>query len=370
LPWGRLSGREFEECLFWIARGIGVQQLIWRDSTQAGPDQGRDLEGYLYEPTPEGGMRRKSWWLEAKQRSTTLERLAVKEAVVNATGRVDVLVIATTTTFTNPTRVWVEQWQQQNPRPDVRLWDQNTLEPLLAERPDALVRVFAEALTSQGKLDLVEARFWKTQGYADQPLLQQLWDERPTLKWNSQAFIAVMASEAANGSFSTHPWAVRIKGKEVLHLLKLGLHQLWGFCIRAQEVGINEHHYIKAMAYLLLVSLKTNATSEVLANIKNRWPKELQQFAMRQVVLQLLTELHDVCTSDCRRISTEPLEFRPEEMKTYWKRLTREGQTETGRHVLSIEKQDGRCNVGLSLNKKRSCPLNRDYDEDDHMDFP
>jgi hypothetical protein len=55
-------------------------------------------------------MEPQRWWVEAKGRNKTVEPSAVKDAVVNADSRndIDVIVLATNSHFSNPTRDWLD----------------------------------------------------------------------------------------------------------------------------------------------------------------------------------------------------------------------------------------------------------------------
>src|SRR5205807_1448648 len=138
-----------------------------------------------------------------------------------ATPDVDVLVIVTNTAFSNPTRNWVKDWQQSHPRPIVKLWDKIQLERLLCRFPAATLRVFASALTPQGRLEVIRERFWRHSSYATQDHLKELWKRRGDLQWDGITLLAVIASEIANGSVNDHPWLMTIEGDDSLGLLRL-----------------------------------------------------------------------------------------------------------------------------------------------------
>jgi hypothetical protein len=113
IPWDRLRGKDFEECVYWLLDSMGAKDLNWRVGGEGGgsADQGRDLECLFYHSGPEDDLERQRRWIEVKGRKGTLESEAVKAAVNNAIGHrgeVDVLVIVTNTLFSNPTRGWVK----------------------------------------------------------------------------------------------------------------------------------------------------------------------------------------------------------------------------------------------------------------------
>jgi HJR/Mrr/RecB family endonuclease len=150
IPWDHLKAKEVEECLYWLLDEMGAKNLEWRLGGSGGgtADSGRDLEAQFYISTPDGELTRQKWWIEAKGRSHTVEPSVVKESILNARGvaTVDVLLIATNSQFSNPTRDWVKQWQETNPRPVIRLWDRYNLERHISKHPAVAVRLFPDAL--------------------------------------------------------------------------------------------------------------------------------------------------------------------------------------------------------------------------------
>ena len=164
ISWESLKQAALEECLFWLLDSLGAKDIEWRKggSGIGAPDQGRDIEATFHSPTPDGDMEPQHWWIEAKGRGKTVEPSAVKDAVVNADSRndIDVIVIATNSHFSNPTRDWVRQRQQTYPRPRIRLWDRSALERMLLKHPSVVVRLFSNALSAQGRIEAIRSRFW------------------------------------------------------------------------------------------------------------------------------------------------------------------------------------------------------------------
>jgi hypothetical protein len=132
IPFEELKGRDLEECVYWLLEAMGARDLEWRSGGSGGraADQGRDLEATFYASSADGEMKSQRWWIECRGRQGTVEPEAVKSAVANslAADKLDYLVIATNTTFSNPTRDWVTQWQRRHPLPKVRLWDRTQLD--------------------------------------------------------------------------------------------------------------------------------------------------------------------------------------------------------------------------------------------------
>ena len=372
IPWRDLRGKELEEALFWLADAMGAKNLEWRLGGEGGgaADQGRDLEAYFYTPQPDGEIAPQKWWIQAKGRSRTVEPKAVKETVLDVGGRndVDVLLIATNSTFSNPTRDWVKNWQHSNPRPVVRLWDRNDLERQLCQHPEVVVRLFAEALSAQGKLEVVRTRFWNYSFYSDEPTLRELWKGRSQIQWDEQMYLAALVSEIANGEITRRPWGVFIPTDLTLNVLGGGLLNLIPFCLRADRAGVDQRPYIRGIAYLVLVAIHRFSAGEVHHLLQSVWdrsskqilPAEHRDIAISPVLDQLTVELLDVCGSDCVRVSP-PGRLTWEQIEHYWERLrlpSTEGEDEKPEMDLIIEKLDEPCNVGFHVDANRPCPIN------------
>jgi hypothetical protein len=377
IPWNRLKRKDLEECLYWLLDAMGAKDLEWRvgGKGDGATDQGRDLEAHFYTPDPDGSLVRRKWWIEAKGRTGTVAPSIVKASVLNAAGKsdVDYLVIATNTTFSNPTRDWVAEWSKTNPRPVVRLWPRHELERLLSSHPDVVVRFFSEALSRQGQLEVVRSRFWNYATYADRPILRTLWSDREALEWEHQALLAVVVSEATNGSLTNRPWASWIGDSSLLEVLGLGVANLGYFCFRADSAGTEQSPYFRGLAYLLLGALARHPAATVERFLREIWdhtegdriPKGqrgvlLQEF-LKPVLVELHAQLRDVCTSDCHRVSMDRVELSREEVEQYWLRLaspSRAKDEDSEDHRFLVFERSGRdCKVGFKMSSHSGCPL-------------
>lgn len=206
IPFQRLKDCELEECVYWLLDAIGAKDLEWRigGAGKGAADQGRDLQAKFHVPSPDGEIQTQKWWVEVKGRERTLEKAAVQEALLNAQGGdgVDVLVVATNSTFSNPTRDWVRAAVASRPRPEVRLWDRHTLERLVSKHPTVVLRCFANALSPQGKLEVVRSKQWNLAAFATPQVLRELWANRDRLVWASDSIFSVLVSEVANGDLA------------------------------------------------------------------------------------------------------------------------------------------------------------------------
>jgi len=373
IPWEDLGGRHLEECLYWLMHALGAKDLEWRlgGSGESATDGGRDLEARFFVPGPDGEITHQKWWLEAKGRSVTVEPAVVKSVVLNASGRadLDVLIVATNTTFSNPTRDWVATWQLDHRRPLVRLWDRHHLERLLTQHPEVVIRLFSRALSPQGKLDFVRARFWNFTAYAGQPMLEDLWHHRDKLTWSDDALVATLMSECANGSIDVRPWALTVPPERRLRLFLSSLLNIYYFASRASDAGVAIEPYVNGTAYLLLACLHALDATRVLQVIESAWRHDgeydaeahdkMRHDAMSTVLDCLFAQLADVCTSDCRRVASDPSLLSDHEIKAYWSRLklpVERDETDKEWH-LTMESLRRRCKVGFKLSRKVTCPL-------------
>ena len=370
IPWGRLRGKDLEECLYWLLDSMGARDLEWRVGGigQGAPDQGRDLQASFYMADPSGQLERTTWWIEAKGRKGVVPATAVKKAALDATANaaIDVLVIATNSTFSNPTRDWLADWQSKHPRPKIKLWAREDLERLVSQHPQVVIRLFSKALSPQGQVEVMKERFWRFTHYTDEPTLTELWKVQSTLDLDPQALIAATASEFANGSITERAWPLLKDEETRISLLLSSLANSMSFILRAQEAGIREEPYIQTMAYLLMLSLQTLDPETLLSEIENVFTESIgdkaqvvQEVFLTPVMEQLGAELRDVCTSDCRRVIMDPVELGREGVEKYWdrNRLKEPDMYKQEFQFLILEDKRASCNVGFPLDFKRTCPL-------------
>ncbi|MBE3138648.1 MAG: restriction endonuclease [Actinobacteria bacterium] len=373
IPWEEIKGKDLEEILYWLLDEMGAKDLEWRIGGSSGgaADQGRDLEAFFYIQGPDGEMIRQKWWIEAKGRSKTVETPVVREAIITASGvhNVDIILIATNTQFSNPTREWIKEWSITNPRIAVKLWDRNDLERFVCKHPSVISRLYPGALSLEGKLEVIRSQFWNHVYYSGTPSLSELWKCKAKLKWNNMSMIAVIAGEAANGDFASRPWPLILSNDELTEVLALSIVNTLPFIHRADRSGITTEHYLKAVSYIVLVALDRLGAKIASKVIENCWdvsgcancPMEIRRLSINPVLRRLRDELFDVCTSDCTRISTDPFVLNKETTKNYWLRLKlpeKQGKNDKeSKRILIIETFGSPCKAGFKLNKKRHCPL-------------
>jgi hypothetical protein len=314
IPWAEIKGSALEELLYWLFDSMGAKDLEWRIGGKGSgtADQGRDLELAFFIPSPDGALTKQIWWVEAKGRINTVEPSEVYTAVLNAAGKdnIEVVVIATNTNFSNPTRDWVKEWQRTNRRPIVKLWERTELENLCSKNPLAVIRLHAKALSPQGKVEVTSSRLWNYASFSDEPILSSIWDQRNHITIDERALFALVASEIANGDIGLRPWALLVSNDVLISSLDYGLANFLYIAYRANDRGINQKPLMRAISYLIIVAIvkiNTETVSSVLASAWNdieekEYPEKVKEHIFKPILCTLRSELKDVCTSDCRRV--------------------------------------------------------------------
>lgn len=373
IPFDRLKGRDLEECLYWLFDAMGAKDLEWRTGGSGGgaADGGRDLEAHFFTPGADNEVEPQTWWVECKGRSATVEPDEVKSAVVNAQakGNLDCVVIATNTQFSNPTRDWVKEFQAKHPRPKIKLWDSGHLERLLSRHPEVVLRLFSEALSVDGRFKAMESRFWNKFEYVHAQSLKMLWKAKDELELSELGVFAAIVNEFANGSIVARPWGAILDQRSLLSVLHLGLVNLPYLALRGTKGGIDQGPITRAFVYLILCALDALPSENVGQLIKDSLlpqvedaPSEVKEMLFGPIADQLLSELQDVCSSDCVRLMSlnrQTLTEDADEVETYWSRFAPEGVPEDTepKRFLRIEKNDAPCKVGFSVDKDHGCPL-------------
>lgn len=373
IPFSDLKGRDLEECIYWLLDAMGAQDLEWRVGGTGGgaADQGRDLEALFYMPTVDGEMEAKKWWIECKGRSGTLEPDAVKSAVNNALAieGLDYVVIATNTTFSNPTRDWVKSWQGQHSRPKIKMWDHTQLERFLSRHPAVVLRLFSQALSMQGRLQAIESRFWNRSEFCTQKILAEVWKARDDLEFSSMGLFAVIVNEFANGNISNRPWGAHLDTETLANVITIAFVNVPYFMMRSVTVGADEEPTCRAMAYLILVALDRlpaeNVANLVIASIDyrndNPLPDNVMEVLLMPVIDQLVSELGVVCGSDCRRVTQlgrHVLSENSDEADLYWVRLEPGGiEEKVEREQLNLINLKEPCQIGFTVDDDYTCPF-------------
>lgn len=369
IPWDIIKGKELEELLYWLFDEMGAKDIEWRIGGKGNgtSDGGRDLELSFYVSSPNGELTKQKWWIEAKGRTSTVEPIEVHKAIYNISNKkdIDVMVIATNSYFSNPTRDWVKEWQQNNPKPKINLWEQTELENLCSKNPLSVIRLFSKALSLQGQLEVIRTKFWNYSILSDKPTLTKIWQNWNNLTISPQSLLALIASEINNGNINQRSWGIRVDNDLLLETISNGLINFLYLVFRADETGTKQEPIIKSLSYLILIScqkLGKDETLNILTNIWNttdiEYPKELQAIILEPIIKQLQLELSDVCINDCNRVMQDKIEFTEDEIEQFWYRTKiQENEIEEDKNILRIESHTELCKIGFNLSCEKSCPL-------------
>lgn len=372
IPFEDLKRRDLEECVYWLLDAMGAKDLEWRvgGTGDGAADGGRDLEANFYTPGVDGETEAQKWWIECKGRTGTVEASEVKSAVTNgqAIEGLDCLVIATNTQFSNPIRDWVKKWQEKYPRPRIKLWDHSQLERYLSRHPDVVLRLFSQALSPQGRMKAMESRFWNKLEFVGQAALSELWKARDTIEITAFGRFALIANEFANGNITRRPWGAILDPTELYYLLQAGFINVPYLIGRCTRGGADQTPLFRAYAYIILVALNSFSAEAIVALINDfvfqgkgdEMPEHIREFLFMPIADQLLGEMQDVCSSDCRRISCDhsAITGDKDEIKDYWLRLDPAGlQSVERKSSVRLEMFSAPCVVGFPVDKERHCPL-------------
>lgn len=372
LPFADLKAHDLEECVYWLLDAMGARDLEWRTgSNGAGAaDGGRDLEALFYQPSPDGEMEAQRWWIECKGRGKTVEPEAVRNAVINASAKQGLasLVIVTNSTFSNPTRDWVSDWQSKNPSPKIRLWDKISLERFLSEQPTVVLRLFSGALSVDGRLQAARERFWQKLEYVPVNVLKEFWSERATLLVEPMERVALIANELAHGSLSDRPWGAYANAEEVWNSLQMLLSNLPYLVTRSDKAGVDQDPLAGTAAHLLMMALREQSITAIIGLIRHTitrddeiFPKEVLDVLWEPIMNLLLSELQDVCSSDCDRFYTRDrrtLLIGRDPVEIYWQRFDKRGASGGSRSGwVGLENITAPCKVGFKIANGGSCPL-------------
>ena len=192
------------------------RELVWRTGGTGGgaPDGGRDLEATFYRPTPDGEIESEKWWVGAKGRTGTVEPDAVKSAVINANEKrdLDLLVFATNSQFSNPTRELVRDWAANHLRPKVKLWDRRDLLRLIRAHPILAARTVPDMLPDNKRINMLAAQFYEIGKSPSHKDLEYFWGKRESIT-ESEQIATFTYGELLYGDLTHRPWGIQISAK-------------------------------------------------------------------------------------------------------------------------------------------------------------
>jgi hypothetical protein len=374
IPWAQLTSQALEELLFWLSIELGGRDVQWRTGS-GGPsaDGGRDVEATFHVTERDGTLTPRRWWIQAKGRSGTVEAMAVKEAVITASGFADVetVVIATNSAFSNPTRDWVAEFNRGHDRPTAVLWDRNDLESMVVAHPSVLLRVAPEALAPQGMVAAIVARFRTTARVPSEGETRHVWEHLDSVELAPMATMALAAGEREHGSLAQRPWIMRLEDEDVLTICSVGLANLPALIYRAVVLGVGERPLYRLGEHLVSVALARLGQQAVGALLSAPWALVDQGHEIDDETVAMLREqiyepvysgarrhLGCACAEDCRRmlpsceddvVGSKAFDY-----------LTRVPQAPPDPRMIDIEVYREPCGVGLSLGEDERCPWFRD----------
>lgn len=369
IPWNDIKGYELEELLYWLFVETGAKDLEWRigGSGDGTSDSGRDLELSFNHPDIDGFLVKQKWWVDAKGRQKTVEKITVQNSVINALGdkNVDVIVIATNTQFSNPTRDWVKDWQNNNPRPIVKLWERANLERMCSDNPNVVIRFFENAISIDGKLKVTETRFWDYATYSGEIYLEELWEKRDVINLESNSLLALIASEFANGNIEKRAWGAYCSTEELNKLLANSILNSMYLLFKTEKNGASKYPIIQSLPYIILCSLLRNGLDATYSILDNVWklhdkeiPDKVKNIVFEPVINCVLRDLFDICTNDCKRVIGDKygnLDYSSQNYMARFEALEIDTDSES---MLIIESKEEPCRFDFNLEKFKGCPLN------------
>lgn len=377
--WNDVTGAHLEELLYGLLEAMGASSLIWRAGATTGvtaADGGRDLEAVFDRPSPDGELDRQRWWVECKGRTQTVERGAVQQAVLDASARtdVDILVVATNSRFSNPTRDWVAERSRSFVRPVIRLWDRDNLNRLVRQYPTVAARVLPSALSDGDRLRLLVSRFaelgeeptlldqeffWERQGW--------LMEQEPRLL--SHAVAMFLYTEGVPLPRRRTWWRL-LREKDAPDALIVALIDLPGLLSEPRPRPLEVIRVLDSAGRMLIACLRLLPDRVGVQMTLNPWRYEVdgnnitddketlddwRESVLRPVLAFVQADLVAACSSDCARIiGDNPHEVNSLPAMEYCKILT-EGELELPDWDFVMESDDQPCTVGLDVTS--GCPL-------------
>ncbi|WP_095064605.1 restriction endonuclease [Pseudomonas sp. Irchel s3f19] len=371
IPFDELKGKDLEECVYWLLDAMGAQDIEWRIGGSGGgaADGGRDLEAKILVPSADGDLSPKTYWFECKGRSKTVESEVVKQAAFNALAfDVDVVVVVTNSTFTNPTADWVKSWNCKYAM-QVQLWDKTKLERLLSKQPRAVLRLFGQSLSLAGRLQALSSRFWNRFEYSPSSTLEVLWERQHEITIGPLERFALIANECATETLEQRPWAAAGSDADAVETLFIGLANVYYLFFRAMESGANQTPLFRALIYVVLQAGRDHQPSDIakifdvfLSEWNDRpMPEGVTKMVVEPFLQNLLVELQEICTPTCRRLHrARRAELTPDgkNMASYWYRFTPDGApVPSDEPMLWLIETSRSCDIGYPVDEERNCPL-------------
>lgn len=379
VPWAAVTGIQLEELLYGLLDAMSASSLAWRAGSTSGitaSDGGRDMEVIFDRPSPDGELERQTWWVECKGRSGTVERSAVQEAVLDAGARsdIDVLVVATNSRFSNPTRDWVTERARSFTRPVVKLWDRDSLDRLVRRYPTVMARVLPQVLPDEERLQLLVGRF---EEIGEEPALLDLdffWERRDWLReqesWLVSRAIAMFLYAEGVTLPRVRQWWLLLQQADIPDSLITALIRLPNLLFKESLPRSLEDIRALASAARIVTTCLTLLPDAALEMTLNPWgivvngdrmtsdEEAMQGWRMgtlKPILAFIQSDLLEACSGDCTRMTADnPHETPSLGRDGFWGALFK-GTSDPSDEVIIIEIANEPCTVGLDMNF--GCPL-------------
>ncbi|MFC0112548.1 restriction endonuclease [Kibdelosporangium aridum] len=369
LPWETISAHVLEELLYSLVGEMGAIEREWRSSPGSinTADGGRDIEATFEIPSADGGRNRKRWWIDAKRRKKSVTPSDVKEVALNSLAAADVeaLIIATNSTFTNPTRDWVKEFNKRTTGPVVQLWDRVTLQDLLDRYPAAAAAKFFEALGLHDRVEFLTDYFFRCGRVLSEEDLRWAWSVQEEV--NNGSFLTAAAySEMSIGDIGARPWGTLLDSRSSFEALvcchtalpySAGQKRVLSWD-RSKEVAAYMTAQVCRNLSVELVGKILETPFSFLANSSEN-PPSLVEFT-DSVLRAVVGELLDACSDDCARMVCGG-DFHDVSVDRYWRRYTSVAEIRPDEESLILENCEEPCVVGFSVDLNQFCPLNPHY---------
>lgn len=363
IPWTEIKGVVLEELCYWLLKSMGAQELYWRHGGKinGAADQGRDLECVFYDVNENPPVKNK-WWIEAKGRKGKITTSLIKEVASNTLNRddVNILLFVSNNHFSNHAKDWVEQWNNHR-KTKIIFWSKIELELFSSQYPEAFMRIYSNAISVAGKLEICRIRFWQYISFTEKKTLELLWKNRQSLNFTDESLIALLVSELANGDINTRAWGWYIEESVLENSLLLILMNYLGLVIRGEERGIEQGIIHESVSYIVLcciLKFGSKKTKEIFERaISNDLPEKILQDLHSVLFSNIFFELREICTPDCRRIFTESMKSSRENIKEYRNRFTSIEKDKKPNRILTLIHHEEPCKVGFNVTSKNYCPI-------------
>src|SRR4051794_6783827 len=108
------------------------------------------------------------------------------------------MIIATNSSFSNPTRDWVKGYNARRIGPNVELWDRRQIQELVKRYPAAAAETMVAALDFQTRVDFLAAYFYESGRILTEAELADCWNRRTEISSPAFLLAACYADSAAD----------------------------------------------------------------------------------------------------------------------------------------------------------------------------